>query len=175
MSDLDVTFPPLQNSKVRQIHKTSSQAQRHCANQLELKKCHSKAHKQAITWFADKVGKKKNGTTNTLSAAFVCEAVNKEFRTNIHPRTLQKYVQDGLAGELPKKKENPSVIPDFIYSLCKAYKLHAQINQYNGNSGDNNCKILACKVDQVMQNNEKMRYNLLNWVLKDTSIDIDET
>ena len=174
LSDLDVTPPP--PPKVKQIRKPSIQAQRHRANQLELKKHHSNAHKQATTWFADEVEKKKKGATNIKSAAFVCEAVNKEFGTNIHPRTVQKYVKEGLAGDSPKKKGTPSVIPDFIYSsLCEAFKLHVQINQYNGNSGDNVRKILACKLNKVMKNNENLRYNLLNQILKDTAINIGGT
>ena len=73
LSDLDVTPSP--PPKVKQIRKTSIQAQRHRANQLELKKHHSNAHKQATTWFADEVEKKKNGATNTKSAAFVCSGL----------------------------------------------------------------------------------------------------
>ncbi len=174
LSDVETT-PPL-IPKMKQICKTSKQAQQNRTNKLEYKKQHSKAHKQATSWYADEVKRKKSGELDAKSAQAVCKKVNKKFGTNIHPRTVQKYVKEGCTGKSPMKQGTPSVIPDFIYSsLCEAFKSHVMINQYNRNGGDNTRKVLAGKLNHVMRNDNKLRYNLLNCVLKDTAIEISGT
>lgn len=109
-----------------------------------------------------------------LSSRKVCDLVNNEYGTDIKPRSVQRYVKDGLAGQSPKKNGSPGAIEKFIWnSLCAAFESHVKINQLNGKGGENSRKKLAARVNQAMGKQfDKIEYSLLNRLLKVTASDL---
>ena len=86
-----------------------------------------------------------------MSELKVCERVNKEYGTILTPRTISRYVQEGMAGMSPQKKGPEGKLLSETY-LCdfNALNSYVRISQINGDEIDVACKKLAERVHNVV-------------------------
>ena len=88
--------PPAAATKIRCTSKQVQKVQADKNRKDELEKI---AAKEQATLGYQEEKKKKNG----LSAAKVCDQVNKQYGTNVHKRLVQRYVKEEKAGQSPQK------------------------------------------------------------------------
>ena len=110
--------------------KTAKQAQKERNNKKRKEKINTAAHKRCTLWYSIE-SEKENG----LSASEICKRENEvEFKgkTSIQPRTVTRYVRDGLAGQSPKKRGYTGLLDDHVFKLvCDAFETYVQIQQIN--------------------------------------------
>ncbi len=99
-------------------------------NKFDLAEHGKRAFKRATSWYDKEVQTKgKDG----LSSYEVAKRVKVEFSgAGPSARTIQRYVNSGLAGLSPLKPGVKSDIPKWAYSaLCTAFESYVRINQLN--------------------------------------------
>ena len=77
---------------------TAKKAHQHKINRKAYRNLLKAAHKKATTMYT-REREKKNG----LSSPKFCKLIKIEMGTNINSIKITRYVQEGMAGELPKK------------------------------------------------------------------------
>jgi len=116
--------------KARQIRHTATGMQKWRVNKFDLAEHGKRAFKRATSWYDKEVQTKgKDG----LSSYEVAKRVKVEFSgAGPSARTIQRYVNSGLAGLSPLKPGVKSDIPKWAYSaLCTAFESYVRINQLN--------------------------------------------
>jgi hypothetical protein len=130
---------------------------------------HSKhAFKRATSWYKRELEK-----SDGLSLREIAKRVKLEF-DGVGPsaKTLQQYVNNGIAGQSPLKPGIKSDIPKWAYkSLCIAFESYVRINQLNRRDNVLTLKKLAAKINEMMNHNYCSK--LLNCVLLDTAKYLD--
>ena len=159
-------------AKEKKTRRTSQQAQIERNNKKIQDNMTNAAHKRATKWYA---GEKKK--TNGLSAAAVCEKVNKEFqgKTNISSRSVTRYVKDDKAGESPKKRGYQGVLSkDNFKRLCDAFETYLQIQQINSKDHNHTRKHLAALINQVVGIPEngtgRIKENMFDRLMQSTNV-----
>ena len=105
----------------------------------------------------------------------VCQKVNKEYGTSLTPRTISRYVKEGMAGTSPQKKGPEGKLPRETYlCVCDAFESYVRISQINGDEIDATQKKLAERVNSVvgidLDGSLKNKNGLINRVLRDTGV-----
>ena len=155
--------------KRKQIRHTASGMQQRRVNKYDVDDHSKKAFKRATSWYQNEVGKKSKG----LSSREIAEKVKVEF-DGVGPSatTLQRYINNGIAGQSPLKPGVKSNIPKWAYkSLTVAFESYVRINQLNRRDDVLTLKKLVAKINKAM--NHDYRSKLLNRVLLDTAKYLD--
>ena len=109
-----------------------------------------------------------------MSAYKVAELYNTEHKTNISKRTLQKYVQEGRAGEpLRQRGPSPGNLSDNTFNLLfQAFESYSMLNQINQQGHLNtHGGYLEVVQDVIRPLLPKVGPSLVNQLLKRTTTD----
>ena len=138
---------------------------------------YKESHKHATGWYGREQKKQKDDSPKK-SAKYVSEMTKKAYH-GVGPssRTIIRECDKGRGGKSPLRKGAPGEIPPLVFNLiCNAFESFVVINQLNGNGGNNTKKILASKVNAVMNqagNNSQLSFKLLNRIITATAININ--
>ncbi len=135
--------------RVREIRLTAAQAQQKRVNDKKKKENYKKAFKEACLLYEGE--KTKASLGKRKSAQECCNEIGVKYNTSISKRTVQQYVQHGMAGNSPKKKgPDGGIAPDFFKVLVQAYESFVRIKQINGESAGNTRIQLMKRMNQAM-------------------------
>ena len=102
---------------------------------------------RATSWYA----KERAKGAMKMSAREVCQRVNEEYGTSLTPRTISRYVKEGMAGTSPQKKgPERKLLQETYLCVCNAFESYARISQINGDEIDATRKKLAERVNSVV-------------------------
>ena len=127
-----------------------------------------KAHKRATSLYAVEQ-EKEDG----MSAQDVREAVLKDYEWAPSVRSIQRYVEKGMAGQSPMKRGEKGDVPKVIFNtLCTAFETMVRINQLNGRDIDNSQKRLGARVNTCMNKDGSVSVSLVRRLFAETAVDL---
>ena len=77
-------------------------------------------------------------------------SINEKYNSNIHPRRVEKLVQEIIIDETPPKRGPTNGIPENVYKkFVWAFESYVHIKEVNGHDGEVTRKKLMSKVNNV--------------------------
>jgi hypothetical protein len=167
----DVTAPP---PKVNHVRMTASAAQSVRAAKKMAADTHKIAMKHATTVYA-----REKDKTDSKSAQYVVDLIEKEFKVSLSARTIQRNAKNGEIGTSSVCRGPKGSIPGMHNkNLLMAFELFVTICQLDGKAHETVHKRLATRLRNVLHHNSTALIGSQDWdflkrVLKDTAVNLN--